>query len=110
MSDAALRTAAADAAGTNLEGAFFALHSSAASTSQVSNERLAPTYNPGSASQATLAAALAFTGAASAAVSHLGVWDAATAGNFRFSVALSGDLAFNAAGDINLTAAPITVA
>jgi hypothetical protein len=42
-------------------------------------------------------------------VSHLGVWDAATDGNFRFAVALSGDLAFNAEGDLDLTAAPVTV-
>lgn len=52
-------------------------------------------------------APLAFTGTGSQTVSHLGVWDALTAGNFRFAVPLTGDLAFNAAGDLNLTAADV---
>lgn len=111
MSDATLRTAAADAGGTNLEGAFFAMQNGATSADQVSTQRLAPTYSAGAASVAALASTLAFTGPASAAVSHVGVWSAATAGTFRFAVPLAGgsDLAFNAAGEYNLTAANVTV-
>lgn len=109
MSDVTLRNAAADAAGLDLEGAWFAIHNGATSGDQVSNERLQPTYDPAASSIAALAATLSFTGTGSQAVSHLGVWDAQTAGTFRFAVALSGDLAFNANGDLDLTAASITV-
>lgn len=109
MSDSLLRTAAANAGGTNLEGAYFAMHSDASSSSQVSTERLAPTYATAASDQAALSGALSFTGPGGQAVSHLGVWDAATNGSFRFSVPLSGDLAFNAAGEISLAAAPVTV-
>lgn len=109
MSDSILRTAAADAGGTNLEGAFFAIHSDATSASQVSNERLAPTYAAAASDEAALSAALSFTGPGGQAATHLGVWDTATAGTFRFSVPLSGDLAFNAAGEFDVTAATVTV-
>lgn len=109
MSDTALLNSAADGAGADLEGAFFAIHDGALSTDEVSNDRVAPTYDPSSGGIASLNATLSFTGTGSATVSHLGVWDALTGGNFRFSVALSGDLAFNANGDLDLTAADITV-
>lgn len=113
MSDVTLRNAAADGAAGQLETArYYALHNgaSADNTNQVSNERVQPTYDPAAASQAGMAVSLAFTGTGGQAVSHLGVWDAVSAGNFLFGVPLSGDLAFNANGDINLTAAPVTVA
>lgn len=109
MSDATLRNAAADAGALNLEGAWFAIQDGATSADQVSNERLQPAYDAAASSAAALTATLSFTGTPSAAVSHLGVWTASTAGTFRFAVALSGDLAFNAAGELNLTAAPVTV-
>lgn len=108
--DAPLLNAAADAAGLNLEGAWFAIHNpTGTSGDQVSTQRLQPTYGAAAAGVAALSATLSFTGTGSAAVSHLGVWTAQTAGTFRFAVALAGDTAFNAAGDLDLTAAPITV-
>lgn len=109
MSDTTLLNAAADAAATNLEGAWFAIGDGATSGDQVSNERLQPTYDPAAGGVAALAATLSFTGTGSAAVSHLQVWTAQTVGSLRFAVALSGDLAFNAEGDLDLTAAPVTV-
>lgn len=108
--DETLKNAAVDSAAGDLESAFFAIHSGDTQADQVSNERLAPTYAAASASAADLNAALSFTGTASSVVSHLGVWDAATAGNFRFAVALTGDLSFNAEGDLDLVSAEITVA
>lgn len=53
----------------------------------------------------------AFDGPASQAVTHFGHWTAATGGTFLGAVALasgSDDLAFNAAGKYNVTAATIT--
>lgn len=108
MSDVALRNAAADGAGTDLEGRFFALGSDA--STQNSNERLAPTYDPAASSAADLAATLSFTGPASTAVSHLLVFAASSGGSVQFAEPLSGDLAYNASGDLNLTSAEITVA
>jgi hypothetical protein len=110
MSDTTLLNAAADGAATDLDtNAWYSIHDGATSGDEVSNERLQPVYNAAAGGVAALNATLAFTGTGSATVSHLGVWTAETAGTFRFAVALTGDLAFNAAGDLNLTAAPITV-
>ncbi|PXY33566.1 hypothetical protein BAY59_10820 [Prauserella coralliicola] len=110
MSDETLRNAAADAGAVNLEGAWFAIHDGATALDQVSSERLQPAYDVAVGSEAALTAPLPFTGPASAAASHLGVWDAQTNGNLRFVRPLSGDLAFNAAGELTLAAAPVTVA
>lgn len=109
MPDATLRNVAADGAGTNLEGAWYAAQDGATSADQVSNERLQPVYDPAAAGVAALAAPLAFTGPPSTAVSHLGVWTTSSGGSFRFAVPLAGDLSFNAAGELSLTAAPVTV-
>lgn len=109
MSDTTLLNAAADGAAADLEGAFFAIHDGATSADQVSNERLTPAYDVAAGGVAALTATLSFTGTPSAVVSHLGVWTLASGGVFRFAVALAGDLAFNAAGQLDLTAAPVTV-
>jgi hypothetical protein len=111
MSDPTLRNAAADGAAVNLEAAFFSIHNGATSGDQVSDQRLAPDYAAASGSVAALVSTLSFTGTGSAAVSHLGVWTTIgpTGGTFRFAVLLSGDPTFNAAGELDLTAAPITV-
>jgi hypothetical protein len=111
MSDPILRNAAADAAAASLEGAFYSIHDGDTNADEVSNERLAPDYNTASGGVAALNATLSFTGAGSATASHLGVWTTGTVGTgtFRFAVELSGDPTFNAAGEIDLTAAPITV-
>lgn len=46
----------------------------------------------------------AFTGgAANGAVTHVGLWSAATAGTFRGAFALTGDLTSNAAGEYTVT-------
>jgi hypothetical protein len=107
--DAPLLNAAADAAALNLEAAWYAIGDGPLAGDQVSNERLQPAYTAAAAGVAALTATLSFTGTGSAAVSDLLVYDAQTAGNFRFSATLAGDLAYNAAGELDLTAAPITV-
>ena len=109
MADATLFTAATTGAVSNLENAFFALHDGTGSGDQVSNERLQPNYGSASNGEADLAEPLEFTGTPSDAVSHLGVWTAAEGGSLRFTVELSGDLAFNAAGELKLTSAKVTV-
>lgn len=55
---------------------------------------------------ADLTTTLAFSGPASQAVTHFGCWSGAT---FRGGFALSGDLAFNASGELNLTEITIPV-
>jgi hypothetical protein len=110
MSDPTLRNAAADGAAADLAtNAWYAIGDGPLTGDQVSNERLQPAYNTAAAGVAALTATLSFTGTGSAAVSDLLVYDAAAAGNLRFSVTLAGDPTFNAAGEIELTAAPITV-
>lgn len=110
MSDTPLLNAAADAAGLNLETTgWYAIGDGDTGGDQVSNERLAPTYNAASGGVAALNATLSFTGAGSATASHLLVFDDETTGSFRFAVVLAGDPTFNAAGELDLTAAPITV-
>ena len=110
MSDPTLRNVAADAAAADLAtNAWYAIGDGPLTGDQVSNERLQPAYNAAAGGVAALTATLSFTGTGSAAVSDLLVYDAEAAGNFRFSVALSGDPTFNSAGELDLTAAPITV-
>jgi hypothetical protein len=109
MSDALLLNAAADAAGLNLENAWYAIGDGPTGGDQVSNERLQPAYTTAVAGVAALTSTLSFTGTGSAAVSDLLVFDDEAAGNFRFSATLGGDNTFNSAGDLDLTAAPITV-
>jgi hypothetical protein len=110
MSDPTLRNVAADAAAADLAtNAWYAIGDGPLTGDQVSNERLQPAYNTASGGVAALTATLSFTGTGSAAVTDLLVYDAQAAGNFRFSVELSGDQTFNAAGELDLTAAPITV-
>lgn len=110
MSDVTLRNVAADAAATNLEGAWYAIGNGATAGDQVSNERVQPAYSPAASSSAALASTLAFTGPASTAVSHLLVFDQdQPGGTLRFARPLTGDLSFNAAGSLSLIAAPVTV-
>jgi hypothetical protein len=106
MSDVALRNAAADGAATNLEGRWFSILNTG---TEHAAARFQPAYGAAAAGVAELSAALAFTGPASQAVSDLGVYAAATGGTVQFTVPLTGDLAFNAEGDLNLTSAPVTV-
>jgi hypothetical protein len=105
--DVILRNAASDGAATNLEGRWFALGSDA--TTQASNERLQPSYDAASGGVAALSAPLGFTGTPSAAVSHLLVYAASSGGSVQIARPLSGDLAFNSEGNLNLTAAPVPV-
>jgi hypothetical protein len=107
MSDETLRNAAVTGAATNLEGRWFAIGSDA--STQASNERLQPDYGTASGSAADITT-LSFTGTGSASVSHLLVYAADTGGSVQFAAALSGDLAFNAEGDLDLTSAALTVA
>lgn len=109
MTDTTLLNAAADGAAGDLESAWFSIHDGSSSGDEVSNERLQPTYDSASGGSADLASTLSFTGSASATVSHLGVWDAETNGSLRFTVSLSGDLSFNAEGDLDLVSAEISV-
>jgi hypothetical protein len=110
MSDPTLRNVAADAAAADLAtNAWYAIGDGPLAGDQVSNERLQPAYNTAAAGVAALTATLSFTGTGSAAVNNLLVFDAQAAGNLRFAIATAGDGTFNAAGDLDLTAAPITV-
>lgn len=66
--------------------------------------RQAITWDPATGSIAGINATLSFTGPASSACTHLGLWTALTGGTYRGSSALTGDQAFNASGEYNVTA------
>jgi hypothetical protein len=73
-------------------------------TNATSAARKAITFNVDADGDLTLASTVAFTGgAASGAVSHVGLWSASSGGTFRGGFALTGDTSFNAAGEYNLT-------
>lgn len=57
---------------------------------------------------ASLPATLNFNGPASGTCTHFGFWTALTGGTFKGGGALTGDQAFNAAGEYNVTAATVT--
>jgi hypothetical protein len=109
MTDTPLLNTAADAVGDELETLFYAIQDGDTGADQVSNERLQPTYDAAAGGVAALAATLSFTGTGSQAVSHLGVYGDLAGATFRFAEALTGDLAFNANGDLNLTVCPVNV-
>lgn len=109
MSDPILLNSAADGAGTDLSAAWFAIHTGTLAGDETSTTRFSPTYGAAAGGVADITATLSFTGPASGSATHLGVWDSETVGTFRFAVALSGDQAFNAAGELDLTSAAITV-
>jgi hypothetical protein len=68
--------------------------------------RIAPTYGAAAAGVADISAALEFATPADQGVSHIGFWATSTwLGGFART---SGDAAANAAGEYNVTSAPIT--
>lgn len=113
----ALQTAALNAAANGVAGvaAFMSLHSAAAGSggaNEVSGGgyvRKAVTWNAASGAIASASGTpIAFDGPASSAVAEIGLWSASSGGTFYGSDVPTGDLAFNAAGDYNVTAATIT--
>lgn len=70
--------------------------------------RQAITWDPASGAVAGLNGTLAFNGPASGAATHLGIWSAASGGTYYGSAALTGDQAFNASGEYNVTDITIT--
>jgi hypothetical protein len=107
----ALQTAVLDAAndGATAIMAWAAIHSDGTSGTQTSNERIAISWGASAAAVATSGGVpLAFTGAANADASHLGVWSLQAGGTFRGAAALTGDQTFNSAGEYNVTAITLT--
>ncbi len=110
----AVQTAALNEAADGVAGvaAFASLHSAAAGAggaNETTAARIAITWNPATGGIATEDDTLAFTGgAASGAVAELGIWSAITGGTFYGSGPVTGDAAFNAAGEYNITAITIT--
>lgn len=72
--------------------------------------RQAITWDPATGAVAGLNGTLAFTGPASSAATHLGLWSAVTAGTYRGSAALTGDQTFNASGQYTVTDITVTAA
>lgn len=84
--------------------AWGAIHSDATSGSQVSNERLALSWDPAAGAVAVVGAVpLVFTGASGGPATHFGVWSEESGGTFRGSAALVGDQTFNSAGEYSVT-------
>lgn len=85
---ASLHTAAPDATGSNQSAA----------------PRKSVPWAAASGGDLALSGPIAFTGgAASGPVTHVGLWSAASGGTFYGAFALTGDAAFNAAGEYNVT-------
>ncbi len=113
----ALTTAALNAAanGVTAVAAFMSLHSAAAGSGGANEHstggytREAVTWNPASGAVASASGTpIAFTGPAAGTVAEVGLWSASSGGTFYGSDVPTGDLAFNAAGEYNVTAATIT--
>lgn len=67
--------------------------------------RQVPSFSVDADGDLTLDATVSFTGTASQAVTHVGVWGT---GTFRAGFALAGDAAFSTGGEYNVTAGTIT--
>lgn len=67
--------------------------------------RQVPSFSVDADGDLTLDATVSFTGTASQAVTHVGVWGG---GTFRAGFALAGDAAFSTGGEYNVTAGTIT--
>lgn len=107
--EVAVLNAGADGAVTVLLWA--AIHADATSGSQVSNERIAVTWDPASGAVATVNnTPLAFTGTAAGRTEvFLGMWNQdQPGGTFRAAVALVGDADFNASGTYNVNVVDLT--
>lgn len=101
--------------GTHLAGlyAYAQAHTGdpgSAGTSNVSTAgRQAVTWTVDADGDLSLTATVSFTGgAASGPCTWLSFWSAASNGTWRGNYQLTGDTAFNAAGEVDLTALPIT--
>lgn len=92
---ASIHTSAPDATGSNeVTGGGYA--------------RQAVAFDPATSAVASLDATLAFSGPASGAATHIGFWSASSGGTFRGFKALTGDQAFNAAGEYEVTSVTVT--
>ena len=86
-----------------------AVGSGTGAANQTSNERIQATWNPASGAVVTATGVpYAFTGTASAGATHALFFSASTAGTFYGFKALTGDQAFNAAGQYEVTSLSIT--
>ena len=72
--------------------------------------RQAVTWDAAAGAVAGLNGTLSFSGPASGGATHLGLWSAVTGGTWRGSSALTGDQAFNASGEYNITEITLTAA
>ncbi|QGZ16712.1 hypothetical protein PBI_DEWDROP_64 [Microbacterium phage Dewdrop] len=106
----ALLNAGATAMGT--AAAYASIHTAqpnAAGNNESTAARQLIDWSTASAGDLALDAPLAFTGgAAGGPATHLGLWSAPTAGTFYGYFPLTGDQAFNAAGEFTVTALALT--
>ena len=75
---------------------------------EVSTNRVAITWTDDGSGGATVSGTESFTGTADAAVDAVGFYSAATAGTYYGNAPLSGDLAFNAEGNYDVTGLTIS--
>lgn len=104
----ALNDTALNLMATALGGAaqYLSLHSAtpdATGSSETTAGRQSAGWAAASGGDIAITAAKPFTGGASnGAVTHVGLWSAATAGTFYGSFAVTGDQSFNSAGEYTL--------
>ncbi|MEV1331128.1 hypothetical protein AB0J20_16300 [Micromonospora costi] len=86
-----------------------AVGSGTAAGDQTSSQRIQATWNPASGAVVTASGTpYQFTGSAAAGATHVLFFSASTAGTFYGFKALTGDQAFNAAGEYEITSLTIT--
>lgn len=86
-----------------------AVGSGTAAGDQTSSERVQASWDPASGAMLTASGTpYQFTGAPSAAATHVLFFSASTGGTFYGYKALTGDQAFNAAGEYEITSLTIT--
>jgi hypothetical protein len=88
---------------------FGAIHDGPDAGDEVSAARIAIAWDPAvGVVAASGGVPLQFTGAPGGDATDFGVWSAITDGTFRGTVGLTGDQAFNAAGEYNVTGVTLT--
>lgn len=108
VNDALLNIGAAAMQGAAAYASLHTAQPDASGSNESAAARQAITWETAASGDMVVLDDIAFTGgAASGACTHIGFWSASTAGTFYGWLALTGDQAFNAAGEYTVTGVSI---
>ncbi len=103
LTDAALNAMANHLASLATHASLHSADPGTTGANQTSTARQPIAWDAAATGDISLTGTEAFTGPGLGAVTHVGLWSALTAGTFYGGFALTGDQAFNAAGEYTLT-------